>query len=79
MNEDIEVLMQLVESIKELSKLADQQNQSAEEDAEKVLAFVELGKKISDLEHRVKVLENENAFLRMLLKEQFGYNGEEWT
>lgn len=78
MNEDVEALMQLVDSIKDLSELADQQNQSAEEDAEKVLAFVELGKQISDLEHRVKLLENENAFLRMLLKERFGYDGE-WT
>ena len=79
MNEDVEALMQLVDNIKDLSELADKQNESAERDAEKALAFVELGKQISDLEHRVKMLENENAFLRMLLKEHFGYDGVKWT
>ena len=79
MNEDVEALMQLIDSIKDLSELADQQNENAEKDAEKALAFIELGKKISDLEHRVKILEEENAFLRMLLKDHFGYDGVKWT
>lgn len=79
MNEDVEALMQLIDNLKDLSELADQQNETAEKDAEKVLAFIELGKQISDLEHRVKLLEDENAFLRMLLKEHFGYDGVKWT
>ena len=41
---------------------------------DKMMPLVELGKHLSDLEHRVKELEAENAFLRTLLKQQFGVN-----
>ena len=36
--------------------------------------MVELGKELSDLKHENEKLKNENAFLRMLLREQFGCN-----
>ena len=70
MSEDIEALMTMMNQLERLGEIADKQN----DDSEKVFAMVELGKELSDLKHENKKIKNENAFLRMLLKEQFGCN-----
>ena len=70
MNEDIEALMTMMNQLERLGEIADKQNN----DSEKVFAMVELGKELSDLKHKNEKLKNENAFLRMLLREQFGCN-----
>ena len=70
MNEDIEALMTMMNQLERLGEIADKQN----DDSEKVFAMVELGKELSDLKHENEKLKNENAFLRMLLKEQLGCN-----
>ena len=70
MNEDIEALMTMMNQLERLGEIADKQN----DDSEKVFAMVELGKELSDLKHENEKLKNENTFLRMLLREQFGCN-----
>ena len=70
MNEDIEALMTMMNQLEKLGEIADKQN----DDSEKVFAMVELGRELSDLKYENEKLKNENAFLRMLLKEQFGCN-----
>lgn len=72
MNEDLEALMKVMDQLEDLSSASAAIN--SETPNENSMFFVELGKKISNLEHEVEKLKGENAFLRTLLKQQFGYN-----
>ena len=69
MNEDLEALTKMMDQLEKLVSISDKIDSN-----DKMMPLVELGKHLSDLEHRVKELEAENAFLRSLLKQQFGVN-----
>lgn len=69
MDKDTETLLNFTETLKELGELSKKVN---EDNINTVDSYIKLGKYISELEHRVKTLEEENIYLRMMLKDQLG-------
>ena len=69
MTEDIQALVAFTEALKELGELSEKTNKDNVDTAN---VYIELGKYISDLEHKVEMLEEENVYLRMMLKDKFG-------
>lgn len=74
MNEDLEALTKMMDQLEHMAEIADKNKDQFNDSDNNNMFLIELGKRISDLEHRVEMLKDENAFLRMLLKENFGYS-----